>query len=34
MEQSTEAVIQVRDASVGLAQIMEDLTDLMARFKT
>jgi len=34
MEQATEAVIQVRDASVGLAQIMEDLTDLMARFKT
>ena len=34
MEQATDAVLQVRDASMVLAQIMEDLTDLMARFKT
>jgi len=33
MEQATEAVIQVRDASVVLAQIMDDLTQLMGRFK-
>lgn len=32
MEQSTEAVIQVRDTSVQLGRILEDLTQLMARF--
>lgn len=34
MEQATKAVLQVRDASVILGQIMTDLTDLMTRFKT
>jgi len=34
MEQATDAVLQVRDASMILGQIMVDLTDLMGRFKT
>lgn len=32
MEQSTEAVIQVRDTTVQLGRILDDLTQLMARF--
>jgi methyl-accepting chemotaxis protein len=34
MDQSTEAVIQVRDTTVLLSQVLEDLTVVMARFKT
>jgi len=34
MEQATEAVVQVRDATVVLSQILNDLKELMDRFKT
>ena len=34
MSQAAEAVLQVRDTTVILAQILEDLTGLMGRFKT
>lgn len=34
MEQTTSAVIQVRDTSTQLAGVMETLTELMSRFKT